>query len=278
MENVCYLNGNILPTEDANLSVRDLGFLRGYGVFDVMPVVNGKPFLFEDHWKRLERSAQELGLHIPIGAADAKAIMNDLIARHGYEYMIVRTVLSGGPSEGGFLPEGKETFCMMIEETKPMAQMLYEHGAKVITREYERTLPQSKTTNYIFPISLQKDKADADAVEILYVKDGRILEASTSNFFLVKDGAIITSVGGVLGGITRKLVILLAGELGIRVEERDIAVSELDTCDEAFLTASNKAVLPVVSVDDRVVGDGSVGPVSKRLLSALRKFMVEYRG
>lgn len=276
MENICYLNGNILPTEEATLSVRDLGFLRGYGVFDVLPVVNGKPFLFKDHWNRLERSASELGLQVPVGASEAESIMCDLIARHGYEYMIVRTVLSGGPSEGGFLPEGKETLCIMIEETKPMAEALYEHGAKVITREYEREFPESKTTNYIFPISLRKEKADADAVEILYVKDGRILEASTSNFFLVKDGVIITSAKDVLGGITKKLIIRLAGELDIPVEERDIAVAELDICDETFLTASNKQVLPVVSVYGTAVGDGSVGPISKKLRSALRAFMAEY--
>lgn len=276
MKNICYLNGNILPMEEATLSVRDLGFLRGYGVFDVLPVVNGKPFLFEDHWNRLERSASVLGLRVPVGATEARTIMLDLIARHGYAYMIVRTVLSGGPSGGGFLPEGKETLSIMIEETKPMAQMLYEHGAKVITREHERAFPESKTTNYIFPISLRKEKADADAVEILYMKDGRILEASTSNFFLVKDGVIVTPKESVLGGITRKLVIRLASELGIPVEERDIAVAELDTCDETFLTASNKQVLPVVSVDGSAIGDGLVGLISKKLRVALRAFMAEY--
>lgn len=276
MENTCYLNGSIVPTGEATLSVRDLGFLRGYGVFDVLPVVNGKPFLFKDHWKRLENSAAELGLGVPVSGDEAEGVMNDLIARHDYPYMIVRTVLSGGPSEGGFLPEGKETLCIMVEETKPMTEALYEHGAKVITREYQRELPGSKTTNYIFPISLRKEKTDADAVEILYVKDDRILEASTSNFFLVKDGVIVTSARDVLGGITRKLVIRLAGELGIPAEERDITVAELAECDEAFLTASNKQVLPVVRVDDAAIGDGAVGPISKKLLAALRAFMAKY--
>lgn len=276
MENTCYLNGTILPTREANISVRDLGFLRGYGVFDVLPVVNGKPFLFEDHWNRLENSAASLGLRIPIVAEEAKATMIDLIARHDYPHMIVRTVLSGGPSESGFLPEGKETFCIMIEETKPSQESDYEDGVSVIVRRHEREIPESKTTNYIFPISLRKEKSDAGATEILYVKDGVVLEASTSNFFIVKGGTVITPKEKVLGGITRKLVIRLAKELDIPVEERGIAETELSGCDEAFLTASNKQVRPVVRIDDDTVGDGKVGPVSKRLLVALRAFMERY--
>lgn len=276
MKNICYLNGRIVPIEEATLSVRDLGFLRGYGVFDVLPVVNGKPFLFEDHWRRLENSAAELGLTLPVDADEARAIMVDLIGRHAYPHMIVRTVLSGGPSEGGFLPEGKETFSIMIEETKPMSEELYENGVSLLLLEHERALPLSKTTNYIFPISHRDRKAASGATEILYAKDGKILEASTSNFFLVKNGTIVTVKDGVLGGITRKLVLRLASELGVPSEEREISLLELDTCDEAFLTASNKQVLPVVSVDGTTVGGGSVGPVSKKLRDALRAFMAEY--
>lgn len=274
--NICYLNGKMLPMNGAVISVRDLGFLRGYGVFDVLPVVNGKPFLFTEHWARLERSAASLGLWLPVDAKEAEAIMLDLISRHAYPYMIVRTVLSGGPSEGGFLPEGQETFCVMIEETKPMPETLYEQGTKVITLEHFRHIPEAKTTNYIVPISHRQRKEHEGATEILYVDGDRVLEASTSNFFIVKNGEIFTAKKDVLGGITRELVLRFARELGIPAHNGGITRHDLAGCDEAFLTASNKAVLPIVTVDGLSVGSGAVGPVSKKLLLALREFMAKY--
>ena len=94
MSKYCHFNGKVVPVEDAHISPRDLGFLRGYAVYDVMPVVNGEPFLFDEHWKRFERSSSDLGLKVPVSADEAREIVRELIRRHDYEKMIVRTVLS----------------------------------------------------------------------------------------------------------------------------------------------------------------------------------------
>ena len=92
------INGKVMPIDEARISPRDLGFLRGYAVYDVMPVVNGEPFLFGEHWKRFSRSANDLGLRVPIAGEEARDIIRDLVRRHDYETIIVRTILSGGPS------------------------------------------------------------------------------------------------------------------------------------------------------------------------------------
>lgn len=265
-----------MPIEEANVSPRDLGFLRGYAVYDVMPVVNGEPFLFDEHWKRFERSADDLGLRIPTTPDEAKEIARDLIRRHEYETMIVRTVLSGGPSANGFLPEGNETFCMMVEETAPLPRELYDKGGKVITLGYRRMHPSSRTADFIVPLRERERKLAEGAVEILYVHGGRVLEASTSNFFIVKDGEIRTTGHGPRSGITRRLIVRLAKGAGIPVREHGLFEGDLRSCDEAFLTASNKLIVPIVQVNDFPVGDGEVGPVTKRLLSILEGFMKSY--
>lgn len=276
-KNVCYLNGTIMPLSDAVISPRDLGFLRGYAVFDVMPVVNGKPFLFEEHWGRLERSASDLGMRIRLTPDKAREVIDHLIRRHSqYESMIVRTVVSGGPSESGIVPEGNETLCIQIEEMLPLPRQVYEEGGKIITLEFCRDLPSSKTTTYIMPIRERNRKIGEGAVEILYVKDENVLEASTSNFFIVKNGKVITAKDGVLSGITRGLVIRLAETAGFPVKEGVIHVADLSECDEAFITASNKRVLPIVQVDEHVIGGGTPGPVSKRLIADYDAFLASY--
>lgn len=275
-KNVCFLNGTIMPIGDVVISPRDLGFLRGYAVFDVMPVVNGKPFLFEEHWRRLERSASDLGLRIRLAPDKAKEVMDHLVRRHDYESMSIRTVVSGGPSESGIVPEGKETICIQVEEMLPLPRKVYEEGGKIITLEFKRDLPSSKTTAYIMPIRERNRKIKEGAVEILYVKDGEVLEASTSNFFVVKDRKIHTAKDGVLSGITRGLVIRLANVAGYEVREGTITEEELGNCDEAFITASNKKVLPIVQVDGHVIGDGVPGPVTRKLIAAYDAFSASY--
>ncbi|MEI6650764.1 MAG: aminotransferase class IV [Candidatus Moraniibacteriota bacterium] len=276
MKNVCYLNGSILPMSDAAISPRDLGFLRGYAVFDVMPVVNGKPFLFEEHWSRLERSASDLGMRIRLSPDKAKEVMEHLIRRHSYETMTVRTVVSGGQSENGFTPEGHETLCMMIEETLPLPRQLYRKGGKIITLEFARDVPSSKITSYIIPFRERDRKVREGAVEILYTQGEEVLEASTSNFFIVKKGVIRTAKDGMLSGITRNLVIRQALSQGIPVEEEIILISDLKKCDEAFITASNKKILPIVDIDGQPVGNGQPGPISKRLLETYDRFVKTY--
>jgi branched-subunit amino acid aminotransferase/4-amino-4-deoxychorismate lyase len=142
--------------------------------------------------------------------------------------------------------------------------------------EHMRAFPTAKTTNYVFPISHRKVKDAAGVLEILYTCGGDVLEASTSNVFIVKDGAIRTPKDDVLIGITRNLVLRLAGELGIGTSEGAITSEEFFSADEAFLTASNKRVVPVVRADGNPIGGGSAGPVTNRLHGAISGFMEAY--
>lgn len=277
MKSYCYLNGKIIETEKARISPYDLGILRGYCVFDVMCTQNGKPFLLEDHWKRFQNSAKELDLQVAVGFEKYKNTVLKLIKLNGFQKSTIRTVLSGGESSDGFsLENGKETFYILVEKFKDLPIDLYEKGASVVSLEYSRNFPKAKIANYIAAIKNQKKKKKAGALEIVYFKNEKVLEAATSNFFIVKNGKIITTKEGILIGITRNLVIKLARKNGFKIIEKNISIKEFFSSDEIFLSATNKDIVPIVKVDGKTVGNGKVGEVTKRIINIFEDFVKKY--
>ena len=264
-----------MPEARAAISPRDIGVLRGYAVFDFLVTQNGKPFLLDDHFARLRRSAKELRLALPLSKAAYATVVKKLIARHPFRDAVIRTVLTGGVSSNGFVPDGIPTFYILIEWRKKLPLAYYRDGAKLITADYQRFLPHIKTTHYIEAVRNSALCRRKKAIEILYVKEGYVLESASANIFLVKGKRIITPRDRVLGGITKKLVLKIARKKFV-VEERPVRISELRDADEAFITASNKGVLPIVQIDDRVVGDGRVGEVTNGMMHLFADFVKRY--
>lgn len=277
--NYCYFNGKIMNVEEARVSPFDLGMLRGYGVFDVMYARGVKPFILDAHWKRLQNSARELDLELPIGQEEYEKVIEELLKQNSYPESTIRTVLTGGEASdaSGFLPT-KETFYILIKPFEPLPQELYTAGAKVITHEFERDIPWAKTINYVRAIKCNAYKKEQGALEIVFVKDGKALEASSSNFFIVKNGRIVTPKDRILFGTTRNLVVELAKKSGFEVEEREVGVEEFFGADEMFLAATNKHIVPVVLADEKKIGNGEIGDVTKTLMDVFEKYMEEYFG
>lgn len=275
-KNYCYFGGKVTTLDKASISPYDIGLLRGYGVFDVMCTQNGKPFLLEEHWERFQNSAKELNLRIPVNKKKFRDIVEKLIKKNGYEKSTIRTVLTGGVSSNGFNHEGKETFFILIEKFDTLPKNVFEKGAGIVTLEYNRDLPHAKITNYIRAIKMQKEKLKNKAIEIVYVKGNNVLEASTSNIFVVKNGEIVTTKQEILHGITRNLTLRLARGAGFKVKERKIKKTELFSADEVFLTASNKDVVPVVKVDGDKIGNGKPGKITKKIIQEFEQFVRKY--
>ncbi|MDI1435775.1 aminotransferase class IV [Polyangium sorediatum] len=271
----CYHDGKIVPTEKATLPVTDLAVLRGYGVFDFLKTVNGKPFLWKEHWRRLQRSAKLLGMKIPLPEKAVREAIDQLLAKNKGEDCNIRLLLTGGVARNGLLVDEPRLY-VLSEPIQMLPRKVFEKGAKVIRCAHERIVPEAKTTDYLAAVRLQKERIRAGAVEILYVVRGRVLECSTSNFFLVKDGRLITARDAVLLGTTRNLVLDLAKKAGIVFEERDVAETELASAEEAFLTATNKNIVPVVQVDDLAIGNGKPGVVTRRLMTLFADYMARY--
>lgn len=271
-----YWNGSIVPLEEISISPYDLGVLRGYGVFDVMRTENKKPFLLERHWDRFTNSAETLGLTIPVSKDEYIDILSDLIERNGFDQANIRTVLTGGMSSNAFVPEGNEAFFILIEPFAPLDNTYFSDGSKVMTLDFKRDFPRAKITQYITAIKNTNQKKKVGALEILYVRDGKALEASTSNYALFLGNTLVAPKDEILLGITRGLVLQLAQELGFQVDEREVSFEEVLGADEMFLTATNKYIVPVVQVDEHVIGSGKPGEKTKKLMQKLQEFIREY--
>lgn len=275
MKQYCYANGKIVSTEKARVPVNDLAVLRGYGVFDFLKTVNGKPFLWTEHWTRFLNSAKALELKVPIKEKEARAAIDLLLEKNQCKDASIRLLLTGGAADDG-LTFKRPSFFILIEDIYNYPKACFAKGVKVISHEYLRLVPGAKTTNYIIALRLHQVKKKAGATEILFLDHGRVLECSTSNFFIVKNKKIITAKNDVLGGTVRNKVIELARRTGFAVEERGVGVDELKTADETFLTATNKNVMPVVQIDKKKVGNGQPGPVTKKLMAIYEEFLRKY--
>ena len=276
MERVCYFNGQIMPESEAKIGVHDLGVLRGFGIYEALRTFDRKLFMFVKHMERFRASAAAMTLEVPASNEEISTIVGTLVAQNVAEGKEARAklILTGGESENGLDLGPTPTFYILVEEFTALPSAVYEKGCSLIVHEYQRAFAENKTTSYAQAVVLQKARKEAGALEILYTSQGNVLECSTSNIFVVKEGRVATPKKGVLEGITRNIVIDLA-QKEFPVEERDLSVEELYSADEVFITATFKNVVPVVEIAGKKIGPGMPGTVSKRLGELLEEFEKE---
>ncbi len=266
-EPICYTNGEYKKTSEACIGITDIGLLRGYGVYDGLTTYNSRVFRSADHFARLKKSADALSLELPVTEKELDAIFDELIKKNNFPRTNFRVILTGGQTFSGIEFDSKKpTFYILAENNVPLDKSFYREGSSLFTFEHKRQYPEYKTINYITGVMLQNRRKAEKAVEILYVSDGKVLEAATSNFFLVKGKTLVTPRKNVLLGITRNVVIELMSP-DYKIEERDVDVSEIADADEAFITASYKEIVPIVRIDNHTVGLGTVGHVVKEVMN-----------
>src|SRR3989338_2312344 len=274
----CYLNGKIIPVSEAKVGVYDIGLLRGFGIYEGLVSYNRKPFMLANHLARFHNSAKQMSLKIPVSDVEIEKAIGELIEKNitnGKEALI-RAILTGGEAIGGIEYNYKTpTFYILVEVFARIDRSFLEEGCHVTIFEHHRQIAESKTTNYTQTVLLQEDRKKAKALEVLFVSDGKVLEGGGSNFFIVKNGKIITSDKGILPGVTRKAVIDLARK-EFPVEERAVTAEEMYSADEMFITGSFKEVVPVVQAGDKTIGNGKVGEVTKRVMELFHEFTSTY--
>jgi len=273
-----YLNGKIVKSSDAKVPVTDLGIIRGCGVFDYARTYGRTPFHLDDHIDRFINSAELLNLPINKTKDEVKQIVLDLIEKNGMENVAIRMIATGGESSDLFMPEDKPTLAILILPMPRLDKKLFETGVKIITTKHKRSYPHIKSCYYQPGIFAHDEANKAGAFDALYTdENNNLLELTTSNFFLVKDRKLVTPKEGILPGVTRKVTMQLA-KPDYEVEERVVAYAELLQAQEAFMTATNKDILPVIQVDNIVIGKGRVGEVTKDLMKRFASYVSRIMG
>lgn len=268
------VNGELVPKEQASLQVSDLAILRGYGLFDFFLVKKGRPLFFEDYLDRFHHSADFLHLEVPFSREVLRQQIMQLIRANGEQEAGLKLVLTGGYSTDGYAPSTPNL--VIVQSPLPVyPSTRYEDGVRLMLHEYHRTLSTAKSINYIMGINLLPQMRAAGAEDVLFHFDEKVFETTRANFFIVKDESVITPADGILAGITRKKTLEIAGE-HYTVDLRDLRLEELQTADEAFITSSTKNIMPVVQVDDIVIGNGKPGKVTRHLMELLADKVEKY--
>lgn len=270
---ICYVNGQFLPLSEAGLPVQDLAILRGYGVFDFLRTYNGHPFRLAEHLQRLARSASLIELELPWSSAELESIVLQTLAKNMIPEANVRIVVTGGVSANSVTPDAGPGLLVLVTPARLYPAEYYTQGTKAITVPANRFIPDAKTINYMAALLAQKKARVADAVEALYVNEqGHILEGTTTNLFAFKGQQLITPMEGILPGVTRGVVLELAEDM-FEVIERPLRLTELAEVDEAFISASNKEIMPLHTIDSTPIGSGRApGPNTQRLMDRFRDF------
>ena len=269
---IYYINGEYVPASQAAIGLNDLGLVRGYGVFDFTRTYGRVPFRLGEHIQRLEYSAAQIDLPLPWSAEEIDAIVQATLARNDVDDVGVRIVVTGGPSANFTTPEDHPSLLVLISAIKPYPEHDFTQGASLITVDFDRFMPSVKSLNYITAIMAQKRARQAGAVEALYrTPAGHVTECTTCNFFIVRGDQLITPEADVLAGVTRSATLELADDL-FEVVRRSIRYDELATADEAFITSTTKEIMPIVRIDDIVIGNGLPGPGTRRLRQLFREY------
>ncbi len=275
-----YINGQILPQEDAKISVFDHGLLYGDGVFEGIRAYNGKIFTLEEHLDRLYDSATAIALKIPITKAEmANAIKNTMEANNMKDSYI-RLVVTRGVGKLGLDPNKCATpqIIIITDTIELYSKALYEKGLDIVTvttirNHFSALDPKIKSLNYLNNILAKIESIQAGAGEALMLnKDGYVAECAGDNIFIYKNKTLLTppTSAGILVGITRNVVMKLAAEMGIEVKEELMTRYDLYIAEECFLTGTAAEIIPVVKIDGRTIGTGKPGKTTLDLLKKYR--------
>lgn len=280
------INGVILPSEDAKVSVLDRGFLYGDAIFETMAVYDGIIFRFIQHWQRFNRSAELLGIPVPFSANALKSQLDAVLEANGYRSGILRVSLTRGVSPRGLGTEhcSDQSLVILCFPPKMPLAATRPKGAKIVVSRFRR-VPDSavpsaaKTANYLGAILAYREATMVDADEALMLTvDEHVAEGTVSNIFFGVSGELITpSVAcGIIPGITRGAIIELAGDLGISVHETLVPRPILRTADEIFYTNTTGGVVPVGAADGRLLT--APGPLTRRIRDAYFKLVANEAG
>ena len=280
-ELLVYIDGKYYPKSQAKISVYDHGLLYGDGVFEGIRAYNGVVFKLREHIDRLYRSARVIMLEIPLTKEEMINAVLETLRKNNLHDAYIRLIVTRGVGDLGLDPRKcpKPTVIIITDVIKLHSKEAKERGIRALIVWVKRdpvdaTSHEVKSLNYMNSI-LGKIEANVAGFDeaICLDKNGHISEGIAENIFIVKNGKIITppTSTGALVGITRDVIMKLAEKLGYKAVEANITPTDLFTADEAFFTGTAAEVVPIVEVNKRKIGEGKLGPITKRLMQEFEK-------
>ena len=270
MPDIAFINGHFLPWQEATISIDDRGFQFGDGVYEVIRTYNGQPFHLDAHLERLSRSLREIKLSAPYPFSVWTKWIQEGLEKADYRDAKIYIQITRGvaPRDHAFPSASHSTVVMTIRELHAVSGETKRSGVTAQTYEDLRWgRCDIKSVNLLANVLARESARQAGVFEAILIREGMVTEGSVSNVMAVQDGVIVTAPEGprILSGVTRSVVLSLARKAGIRVDERFIPVDALYAADEVFLTGTTVEILSIVQVDDRRIGTGCPGPVTKDL-------------
>lgn len=280
-----YLDGQFVSKDDAKVSVFDHGFLYGDGIFEGIRVYNRRIFRLEAHITRLYRSAKAIWMVPPHTPEEMARIIQDTVRANELENGYIRVIISRGAGDLGLDPRKCPKPCVIViaDVIKLYPAEVYEHGMECITVSTRRNRPDAlnpaiKSLNYLNNILAKIECIRAGVPECVMLNDaGLVAECSGDNIFILhtdyrgkQELRTPPVTAGNLEGVTRDAVLQIAEEMNLPCAERDMALFDIYSADEAFLTGTAAEVVPLTKLDDREIGDGKPGKLTWQIIERYR--------
>ncbi len=283
-----YLNDRFVQKEHARVSVFDHGFLYGDGVYETLRVYQGRIFLWERHLARLRRSCELIGLELPIQDEAWMLIIGELLNRNGLRNAGLRVTVSRGEGKLGIDPRlcAQPTIVIMAKPAVAYTDQQREQGLVLHLASVRRNpefaqSPQIKAISFLNNILAKQEAIRVGADDALMLNmEGQLAECTTSNIFFVKNKQLHTPAVecGILPGITREVIVELAKEQGVGVEEGHYTMEQLLQADECFITNTGIEVMSVSKIGEQVIGCGKAGPLTQALWKAFQEYAAHFSG
>ncbi|MCE5269633.1 MAG: branched-chain-amino-acid transaminase [Planctomycetaceae bacterium] len=280
-----YIDGKLYDKEDAKISVYDHGLLYGDGVFEGIRCYVGKVFRLDEHLDRLWDSAKAIALEIPMTKADLAKAVVDTLAVNNIKDGYIRLLVTRGVGSLGLDPNkaARPSIIIITDSIALYPADWYQKGLDIVTSSVQRMPPAAlsprvKSMNYLNNILAKIEASNAGCIEAMLLNQkGEVAECTGDNIFFVRKGKLCTPGpdAGILEGITRNSVIELAEKMGIEVCQTPLTKFDAYVADECFLTGSGAELIPVVKIDGRVIGDGTPGPITKKIIERFHKLVRE---
>jgi len=280
---IIYLNGQYKPVAEATVSVMDRGFLFGDGVYEVIPVFGNKLLRADEHLNRLQNSLDRISLTNPHTKEEWEEIFSDLLKQNDGEDRAIYLQVSRGvypKRDLAIKAEFSATVFAMVLQISPPDSTKISAGISVITvDDFRWGACDIKSISLVANVMLKQQAVAAEVEDAILIKNCMLSEGTASNVFIVKNNVLITPPTGhkLLPGITRDLVIEIAKNNTILVEEREVKEAELYTADEIWMTSSTREIAPVIRLNSEVVGSGSVGEMWKRMNDLYQQYKLLLR-